>query len=1067
MTQETRGATGMPNDKGVTDAAVLKYTSTYLAREIVQSPSGADVDPQLASAIGILSEKLIEREGGEIVDIGCGHGSLLARLSTLPAFRNGEGWSYRPVDVEDKIDEVLKLSRKLKLLARTTPMTIEEFSSERLPDSARIFFCRNVFHELRVAEAAQLIHTVCQVFGSSDVLFVQDLLRFPEGERNNHCWVAELFATALREIGFKTVSEYPQGTKGGNAWFNLTARDLLSTKPTLEAIHAALFKARMQQWRLWTALEAAGDSLPAREALVHALDMELQLASLTRELRDAAGLDLKLDPQVERNIRTNEILRRIEGLATANSLSGAEVAAPPHFRERGAQLTIAEEFLRSQARFAVVHGGAGTGKTTFIQHLLATRLYEKALIYIDARAARGFWPMLEQMMSQLGVNLAADVISVVEHLEYDQLRPAIGKLLNRFANKMVIVIENLDEVLDSNQRFADPQIEQFLLQLVGKDGIKVLFSSRTEYLPATIQRAGGASLMPLMAMGRYATTATVNNVLDDYFDRAGAGIAMYPEALLEAIDKHPLVAALAGRILQQDGQDVLLDERFFRQLKHRLRADLVARLVDGAAEPAMEVVTELRIAVPARVIENLAGRQSLHHAKMNDVIYAVPDRRWSELLTSLGLFRKRNGNELAPASEQEVSDGGGISHARIAEQLERIYREDDDPKWIRESYYHRMLAGETQGLSLSEFAGRYYVTELVASANYCFEKRGDFDTALALFDAAQAISPLDETSKMRRASSLIRTGKVSEGNFEYRRIIADFPNNVGMRRSHVDALLYKKEFRQAHSALKEHDLQPEKHVWHARQWGRAELGLHNYPRAIEIFRQLREKTADDPIIVTWLARSLQQFGDLNGAIKVLRTGVEDFGDNVAIRTSLAHNLERAKEDEEARKLLQSLIAEDAGNARAALPLVKIMLRAGETAEARKVARTALKRAHGNLKAFAHMAEAEVMLAEDKPETAAAYLRQHMAEDENMGSLLIDALLRAAERAADLKEKTSLLDEAAAVPQVETLRHNVPVQIVLVRLAFARRDRPAFDKAIANLAETKIDATELQRLRDLW
>jgi len=231
--------------------------------------------------------------------------------------------------------------------------------------------------------------------------------------------------------------------------------------------------------------------------------------------------------EVERRIRTNEIVKRIEDLAAANMLSGAEISAPPHFRERGAQLTIAEDYLRSQAKVAIVHGGSGTGKTTFIQHLLANRLYDKALVQIDARSARGFWPMLEQMMSQLGVNLAADVISVVDHLQYEQLRSAIGKLLNRFANKMIVVVENLDEVLDSNQRFIDPQIEAFLLQLAGKDGIKVLVSARSEYLPAPIQRAAGALLIPSIAMGRYATDATVNNVLDDYFDRARAGLAEY------------------------------------------------------------------------------------------------------------------------------------------------------------------------------------------------------------------------------------------------------------------------------------------------------------------------------------------------------------------------------------------------------------------------------------------------------------------------------------------------------------------------------------------------------------
>ena len=410
---------------------------------------------------------------------------------------------------------------------------------------------------------------------------------------------------------------------------------------------------------------------------------------------------------------------------------------------------------------------------------------------------------------------------------------------------------------------------------------------------------------------------------------------------------------------------------------------------------------------------------------------------------------------------------GDVSHAQIAEQLQQIYREDDDPKWIREGYYHRMLAGETKGLSLSEFAGKYYYTELVASANYCFEKRGDYEAALTLFEAAQTVLRLDETSEMRRASSLIRTGKVHEGNADYRRLISDFPNNIGMRRSHVDALLYRKEFQQARSALEEHDLQAERHVWHARQWGRAELGLHNYQGAIDIFRDLREKTADDPIIVTWFARALQQFGDLDGAIDVLRTGMADFPDNVAIRTSLANNLERAKEDEEAKPLLETLISEDTGNARAALSLVRILLRSNGIGEAKKIARTALKRAHGNVMVFAHMAEAEVMLAQDKPAAAAAYLRQHMAEDENMGALLIDALLRAAERSIDMQEKMSLLDEAAAIPQVNALRHNVPVQIVLVRLACARRDRTAFDKAVTNLGGTRIDGSELQRLRDLW
>jgi tetratricopeptide (TPR) repeat protein len=1049
------------------DAAVLKYVNGYLQRELIQGVEGADVDPQLATAVMMLNERLADHPGGRLFDLGCGHGSLLARLATVPAFVNNPDWRYAPVDFEDKIDEVGKLARKLKLLKRMEPLTIEEFGSEAADADPKIFFCRNVFHELKLGEAAQLVHSVCRLFGPDDLFFVQDLLRFPEGERNNHCWTADQLAQALESIGFSSVTELSQGTKSGNAWFNLTAKRFTGNPPSVERIYAALFEARKAQWLIWSAVETAGSSLPARGELIEAIDMALQLASLTRELRSAGGLDLKLDPEVERTIRANEIVKRIEGLADLDGLVGSTLVAPAHFRERGAQLTIAEDFLRSGSRLAVVHGGKGTGKTTFIEQLLANRLYDKTLVVIDARAARGVWPMLEQLMSQLGVNLAADVISVMEHLTYGQIAPSVGRLLNRFSSRLVVVFENIDEVLDSNQRFIDPQIESFLTQFIAKEGIKVILSSKREFLPATIQRAAGNQLAPSIAMGRYATSATVANVLDDYFDRGRAGLADYPASLIDAIDRHPLVAELAGRILEQDGQDVLLDQRFFEQLRKRLRDDLVARLVDEPSEAAMEVAAELRTPVPAQTLEFLAGRESVHHARTNEVIYAVPDRRWSELLTSLGLFRKRAGNDLMPASEHDVSESGGVSHARIADALEQLYREDDDPKWIRESYYHRMLSGQTEGLSLTEFAGSYYLTELVASANYCFEKRSDYEIALSLYDAAATLGTLDESSLMRRASCLVRTGNVKNGNTEYRRLIADFPNNVGMRRSHVDALLYRREFKLARTMLQEHGLLPEQNNWHALQWGRTELGLHNYGSAIDIFRALREKTPDDPFVVTYMARALQQFGDLDLAIEVLEKGITDFPDNVAIRTSLGNNLERAKRDDEAVPLLRGLVSDDAGNARAALSLVRILLRTDAANEAAKVAKAASRKARGGLKIFAIMSTAEVMSAKDDWLGAAELLRNHLEEDEGIGALLIDALLRGAERAETLAERDALIAQAAAVPISIMLVHNVPVQVVLVRLALARRDRTAFDTAIGNLARTRIEHTELQRLRALW
>jgi thioredoxin-like negative regulator of GroEL len=212
---------------------------------------------------------------------------------------------------------------------------------------------------------------------------------------------------------------------------------------------------------------------------------------------------------------------------------------------------------------------------------------------------------------------------------------------------------------------------------------------------------------------------------------------------------------------------------------------------------------------------------------------------------------------------------------------------------------------------------------------------------------------------------------------------------------------------------------------------------------------------------------LQQFGDLDFAIEVLEIGVTDFPDNVAIRTSLGNNLERAKRDDDAVLLLRGLVSDDAGNARAALSLVRILLRTDAATEAAKVAKAASRKARGGLKIFTIMATAEVMLAKDDPLGAADLLRDHLEEDEGIGALLIDALLRGAEKAETPAERDALVTQAAAVPISSMLVHNVPVQVVLVRLALARWDRIAFDEAIGNLSRTRIEHAELQRLRALW
>ena len=302
---------------------------------------------------------------------------------------------------------------------------------------------------------------------------------------------------------------------------------------------------------------------------------------------------------------------------------------------------------------------------------------------------------------------------------------------------------------------------------------------------------------------------------------------------------------------------------------------------------------------------------------------------------------------------------------------------------------------------------------------------------------------------------------------EYARLTSLYPKNVGMCRSHVDALLFVDDNEGAKLRLADYGLTPEQDEWNAIQLGRAELGLHNYKRAIELFTALRPRRPDNSYVVTYLARALQQNGDLVGAITVLEEGAGVFDGNVAILTSLGSNYERARRDDQAFGILAPLFAADASNARAALSLVRLYLRAKNSGAARTVLNRAEKHAPDSMRSFVVMAHAEVLIDGRNAAGAAEYLRTHAAGDEATAAPLIDALLAAAEDAGSSAGRLAFLDEAAAVPVPGRLGGNVPVQIVLARLAAARRDRVRFDEAIGNLAETRIDLAELESLKALW
>ena len=216
-----------------------RYVRSYLTREIIQSPADASVDPQLATIIGNIAERLSDGREGAILDIGCGHGTMLSRLAELTQFQDQSGWIYFAIDEDDKLDEIARLTRRLGISRRVEPISLSDFYKTWPRQSTRqLVFSRNVLHELTIPQTAQLLQYVAANLDIEDEMIIQDLLRFPESERHHVCWLMEKLVHCIKNHGFETVSAVQQGSRTGNAWFNIIAKKRVRPVPSLLDLEA-------------------------------------------------------------------------------------------------------------------------------------------------------------------------------------------------------------------------------------------------------------------------------------------------------------------------------------------------------------------------------------------------------------------------------------------------------------------------------------------------------------------------------------------------------------------------------------------------------------------------------------------------------------------------------------------------------------------------------------------------------------------------------------------------------------------------------------------------------------
>ncbi len=859
------------------------FLKDYSDGEDPQATEMAATDREIQSFMTFLSDRISATPEGTLVDIGCGKGVLLARLADLPAFRKNESWIYLGTDLPEMAREVLDLAVETGVHRRADYVALEHFYTN-WPDRHRFHgphtvVLRNVLHELGVDETAHLLVHISKGLQPSELAIIQDLAVFPKAEKGHACWIPEDLHTLVSDCGFD-VSITPERSSSGNRWFNLIATRNKNDSLGIESVRNEVLKkrtAQLDQWKNKGAL--LPDDEMFRDVQIAKIDFDLQFAALSLQLQNAGARIPQLSAAQESLVHNSTFMKHLRAFHLyIPERRRLAITISSHFRDRANSLSALINFFTSDHSVTLISGPPYMGKSELVHHFLCSEDFrqERLPVFVDLLTTSGGWNLLDQILSEMGCAVPNDVISSMKNVKLDDIRQQIQEFFYRHAPQIVVTVDHLERITEPSGVIADPEIKELLSTLAEGKGAKLILTSRRNDTNLSFLPSGRLHSTSQPVVGRFPRKDHVENVLRSFMLQAE-----YPNELLLAIDHHPFLAILTGMYLQQKGQSVFEDKEFLEDLRFKLRDAIFAKILTPEARPAIKAISGLRIPVPRDMVIALSSADSVRTAEeaglirphlggmRDDLVGCIGALRiatWDLDVEEVSLEKEEKEYSLSLKGEKQV-------HEQIASLYEQIYRKSDDPIWLREAHFHRMIYSTKEDLYIF---GNRFRAELFAAGEYWYDHDKNFRGALWAYKRALEYGQTGYRIRMRIASCKLRiassTEQEEEAREEFEMLIRSFPYEYGIKTAYIDAILHRKDYRGTIQLLQKLNLKNTDSWWVAGQYGRAYSGLHEHRKAIAAFeRQIQEKP--EAMAYEQIARAYHRLSDTENEHQKINQGL--------------------------------------------------------------------------------------------------------------------------------------------------------------------------------------------------